>query len=53
MYVIYTAQLGKNLPPGCRIIEFAYDVCLVSSVVPLEAPIRITEEGVNKVDETL
>jgi hypothetical protein len=53
MYIIYTAQLGNNLPPGCRKIEFADDVCLFSSVVPLEAPIRITEEGVNKDDKTL
>jgi hypothetical protein len=50
---IYTAQLNNNLPPGCRIIEFADDICLFSSVALLEAAVRNTEEGVNKVDETL
>jgi hypothetical protein len=53
MYIIYTTQLGNNLPPGCRIIESADDICLFSSVEPLEAAIRIREEGANKVEETL
>jgi hypothetical protein len=53
MYIVYTAQLGGNLPPGCRIIESADDVCLFSSLVMLEAAIRVTEEGINTVDETL
>jgi hypothetical protein len=53
MYIIYTAQLGDNLHPGCRITEPADDVCLFSSVASLEAVIRITEEGLNKVEETL
>jgi hypothetical protein len=51
MYVIYTAQLGDNLPSGCNIIEFVDDVCLLSSVASLEAAIRITEEGLSKADE--
>jgi hypothetical protein len=53
MYIIYTAQVGNNLPPGCRIIEFADDVCLFSSVVPLKEPIRIRGEEFNDVEETL
>jgi hypothetical protein len=53
MYIIYTAQLGNNLPPACRIIEFADDVCLLSSVALLEAAVRNTEERFNKFDEAL
>jgi hypothetical protein len=53
MYITNTAQIGNNLPQGCRIIEFADDVCLFSSVTPLEAAVKNIEEGVNKVDETL
>jgi hypothetical protein len=37
MYIIYIAILGNNLPPGYRIIEFADDICLFSSLAPLEA----------------
>jgi hypothetical protein len=54
MYIIYyTAQLGDNLPPGSRVIEFTDGVCVFSSEGPLEAAIRITEADVNKVDEAL
>jgi hypothetical protein len=53
MCIIFTAQLGDILPPGCRIIELADDVCLFSSVAPLEAATRITKEGLNKVGEAL
>jgi hypothetical protein len=51
MYIIYTAQLGDNLPPCCKIIKYA-DVCLFSSLALLEAAIRV-KEWVNKVDKTL
>jgi hypothetical protein len=53
LYIIYTAQLGQSLPPGCKIIEFADDVCLFSSVTPLEAAVRITGGGVNSIGEVL
>jgi hypothetical protein len=40
---IYTAQIGNNQPQGCRIIEFADDVCLFSSVTPLETAVKNIE----------
>jgi hypothetical protein len=53
MYNMYTAQLGDNMPQGCRIIEFADDICQFSLLALLEAAIRVRGEGANKVDETL